>query len=249
MNKNNFLIIEDILHRAISLSEQIKNIGKDNPDLRIGNITILYFCDVMDADTLLHKMRKKYDFEKEKIIVVNALDLYGVINMYMSRDNNCFMISDYRLGVYGANVHPAESLEIRYARMHTDYVIDDRIWIYTGRGPENEKIIEYHTNNHRIGMISCFNDELRLNLLGNQRLIDRLMNEEDALEDRLYCAYCRTEINKLKEGYVTCLDNFLQQKYFDDPDGKDNIFCSKECACKAMSIKHIYPEIDQDIGF
>ena len=54
------------------------------------------------------------------------------------------------------------------------------------------------------------------------------------------CAWCGAEIDTEEDGYVKCLDNFLQVKYFDSED--DNVFCSKDCACESMSIEHIYDE-------
>lgn len=48
------------------------------------------------------------------------------------------------------------------------------------------------------------------------------------------CANCRKSIEK---EYYRCLDNFLQVKYFDEQDGSDNIFCSQECFCEALSVE------------
>lgn len=45
------------------------------------------------------------------------------------------------------------------------------------------------------------------------------------------CAYCGLKIEK-SERYYSFLDNYLQVKYFDSEEC--NIFCSKECACKAL---------------
>ena len=48
------------------------------------------------------------------------------------------------------------------------------------------------------------------------------------------CAKC----NKQIEGtYYSCLDNFLQTKYFDTE--KENIFCSKECFCEYVTLEEI----------
>lgn len=47
------------------------------------------------------------------------------------------------------------------------------------------------------------------------------------------CAYCGHEIT---ESYFMVGDNFLQLKYFEDPDGQDNVFCSKDCLCEALSV-------------
>ena len=47
------------------------------------------------------------------------------------------------------------------------------------------------------------------------------------------CAKCGKEI----EGkYLKCCDNFLQVKYFEDYEEKDNIFCSKDCFCESLSL-------------
>lgn len=51
----------------------------------------------------------------------------------------------------------------------------------------------------------------------------------------LYCAKCGKEI-KTNEEYYFVGDNYLQAKYFDAPDGSDNIFCSKDCLCKALTV-------------
>ena len=50
------------------------------------------------------------------------------------------------------------------------------------------------------------------------------------------CANCGKEI---KESYYMVGDNFLQIKYFDEEDGSDNIFCSKECLCDALSVMEV----------
>ena len=44
------------------------------------------------------------------------------------------------------------------------------------------------------------------------------------------CSYCQTPINPDIDSYFTCLDNFIQTKYFDTED--ENVFCSQECFCK-----------------
>lgn len=55
----------------------------------------------------------------------------------------------------------------------------------------------------------------------------------------MFCATCGKPIEK---EYYRCLDNFLQVKYFEDADNKDNTFCSPECFCKALSLEHAYVE-------
>ncbi len=54
------------------------------------------------------------------------------------------------------------------------------------------------------------------------------------------CANCNNEI--IDETYFKCLDNFLQVKYFDEE--KNNIFCSKECFCEALTLEEI--DIDDE---
>ncbi len=47
-----------------------------------------------------------------------------------------------------------------------------------------------------------------------------------------HCAECG---EKLGENYYLFADNFLQIKYFDDPTGADNAFCSQMCALQSLS--------------
>lgn len=54
------------------------------------------------------------------------------------------------------------------------------------------------------------------------------------------CATCGADIDTAKTGYIKCLDNFLQIKYFDSE--KDNVFCSEECACKSLMIERVFEE-------
>lgn len=44
------------------------------------------------------------------------------------------------------------------------------------------------------------------------------------------------------DSYFMVQDNFLQVKYFDEPDGSDNVFCSQEFLCIALSVEQIYIE-------
>lgn len=60
------------------------------------------------------------------------------------------------------------------------------------------------------------------------------------------CACCKSEIDTVKDGFVRCLDNFLQAKYFDSEE--NNLFCSKECACESMMIEHIF-EFEENFEF
>lgn len=50
------------------------------------------------------------------------------------------------------------------------------------------------------------------------------------------CANCGKEI---KESYYMVGDNYLQVKYFEEEDGGDNIFCSKDCLCEALSVLEV----------
>ena len=52
-----------------------------------------------------------------------------------------------------------------------------------------------------------------------------------------YCAICGAEFERR---YYTYRDNFMQVKYFDELDGSDNAFCSKECAGEALSLEEVY---------
>jgi hypothetical protein len=46
-----------------------------------------------------------------------------------------------------------------------------------------------------------------------------------------YCAECGEELG---ERIYTYFDNFLRTKYFEEPDGSDNAFCSDLCALAAL---------------
>lgn len=48
-----------------------------------------------------------------------------------------------------------------------------------------------------------------------------------------HCANCGED---LEDEFYYFSDNYLQIKYFDEPDGSDNAFCSKECACQALML-------------
>lgn len=50
------------------------------------------------------------------------------------------------------------------------------------------------------------------------------------------CAHCKTVIEP-GDNYYSFLDKFLQAEYFDTEE--DNIFCSKDCACKALLLTEI----------
>lgn len=54
-----------------------------------------------------------------------------------------------------------------------------------------------------------------------------------------HCAYCGIPIEDEKPHY-SYLDNYLQAKYFDSEE--NNIFCSEDCAGKALFLTEIEPE-------
>ena len=54
----------------------------------------------------------------------------------------------------------------------------------------------------------------------------------------LECAVCGKRIETNDDVFM-CRDNFLQAKFFEETDGTDNIFCSTECADRAMSIEAV----------
>lgn len=58
------------------------------------------------------------------------------------------------------------------------------------------------------------------------------MFEEPELKQ---CAECGKDIDP-DDTYYIVGDNYLQRNYFDDPDGKDNIFCSKDCLLRSLSV-------------
>lgn len=51
------------------------------------------------------------------------------------------------------------------------------------------------------------------------------------------CAHCGDEIDTVKDGYYACRDNYLQVKYFEEEDGSDNIFCSRDCFCESLMLE------------
>lgn len=55
----------------------------------------------------------------------------------------------------------------------------------------------------------------------------------------IYCAKCG---KRLDDEFLMVQDNFLQVKYFDDPDGLDNAFCSSECLMNALSVATVEME-------
>jgi hypothetical protein len=51
-----------------------------------------------------------------------------------------------------------------------------------------------------------------------------------------YCAVCGIE---LEDMFFRYMDNFLQMKYFEEPDGSDNAFCSQECSSEALMLDYV----------
>ena len=49
------------------------------------------------------------------------------------------------------------------------------------------------------------------------------------------CAQCGNDI-PVGETYFKVCDNFLQMRYFDAEDESDNVFCSQDCLCEALSV-------------
>lgn len=61
------------------------------------------------------------------------------------------------------------------------------------------------------------------------------------------CAQCDKDIGPADSYYIVG-DNFLQANYFEDSDGKDNVFCSRECLLRSLSVLEFNGESD-DYGF
>lgn len=55
------------------------------------------------------------------------------------------------------------------------------------------------------------------------------------MAERKICAYCGLDI---EGSYLKIGDNYLQVKYFDDEE-TENIFCSKDCLCSALSVLEV----------
>ncbi len=55
------------------------------------------------------------------------------------------------------------------------------------------------------------------------------------------CAKCGCRIG---DSYYQYQDNYLQENYFDDPEGKDNCFCSQGCAAGALMLAEVDAEGD-----
>lgn len=65
---------------------------------------------------------------------------------------------------------------------------------------------------------------------------DQLLKMKKANVRKIYCAECGDLIMNY---CYTIGDNFLQVRYFDDPEGLDNVFCSQECLCKSLSVRFV----------
>ena len=48
-----------------------------------------------------------------------------------------------------------------------------------------------------------------------------------------FCANCKRPIQDTERRF-RCRDNYLIRKYFDSEE--DNLFCSEECLCEALSV-------------
>ncbi len=67
------------------------------------------------------------------------------------------------------------------------------------------------------------------------------MEDKDVLEVKpMYCSNCHELITD--ETYFSCLDNYLQVNYFDTEE--ENIFCSKDCFCEALTLTEIEDDIE-----
>lgn len=60
----------------------------------------------------------------------------------------------------------------------------------------------------------------------------------------LSCNYCGKTIDPKFDSYYTCLDNFIQNAYFDEEE--ENIFCCKEHFCNYIQLEEIYPEDEEE---
>lgn len=56
---------------------------------------------------------------------------------------------------------------------------------------------------------------------------------------KVYCAECGNEI---EDDYYTIGDDFLKVRYFEEPDGSDNIFCSEDCLLESLSVMNVEVE-------
>lgn len=172
---NSFIIVEDNLHRGVSLSAQLRTMALENMDINIKDVIILFYCDGNNAESQIKEMRSVYDFSKYNIRTVDIFSFEQIVNEYMEKDNNMIMICDYYLENDYSEGIPAKKPGIQYARKNRNYLQDDRIWIYTGQGSNTVKIIDELTSGHSIKMLFCDERRLTLNLLGNSKFINRLV--------------------------------------------------------------------------
>ena len=63
------------------------------------------------------------------------------------------------------------------------------------------------------------------------------------MSNKKYCAVCGISIDN---DYYIVGDNYLQVKYFDDEE--NNMFCSKDCLCKSLSVLNIVDGESYDVG-
>ena len=56
------------------------------------------------------------------------------------------------------------------------------------------------------------------------------------------CAQCYQEIDAVNEGYFMVQDNYRQVKYFEDPEGNDNVFCCEQCVLDSLMVERVYDE-------
>jgi hypothetical protein len=76
---------------------------------------------------------------------------------------------------------------------------------------------------------------------------------EEEKED-MYCAFCHDKIYAKSEdcppgresGYYMYMENSLQINFFEELDGSDNVFCSTECAGRALMLEQVYIEDRED---
>lgn len=66
-----------------------------------------------------------------------------------------------------------------------------------------------------------------------EKELELLLEENN---QKKYCAHCNTELEKR---CFKVLENFLQVKFYTDPKGEDNMFCSEECILKSLFVEEI----------
>lgn len=58
-----------------------------------------------------------------------------------------------------------------------------------------------------------------------------------------YCAECGAELG---DEFWMIRDNFLQVKYFSDPNGADNAFCCDTCLCESIMAEVVGNTTEED---